>query len=287
MPIIKKTGLLLWLTLSYGLILAFPVKDTAIVDYSSVKQCISQKVAQYGADNVLIVFDIDNTILTSHIDLGGDIWYQWQTGELEPRPTREQKISDAYLYSGAIGLLYELGTMDLTDTLLPMYLHNWQQAGIQLIALTSRSPHYRHAAERELDKFAIDFSQSPLKDIEGNKPVYIYKLKRDMSYLNGIMMTTGMHKGEMLSHLLGRTGRSFKAIIFVDDSRKNIEAVKQTFGHIPELDLSLFHYQKVIADRKKKNGGPILTEDQVEKMAKDWELLEQTLNTIFTGRQVQ
>ncbi|MCV6038257.1 DUF2608 domain-containing protein, partial [Escherichia coli] len=29
-----------------------------------------------------MVFDIDNTLLTSGTRIGGDIWYQWQTDKL-------------------------------------------------------------------------------------------------------------------------------------------------------------------------------------------------------------
>ena len=176
--------------------------------------------------------------------------------------------------------------MDLTDAMIPGYIKKWQEEKITVFALTSRSPDYRSATERELLRNGIDLSKSPLKTIEGTTPFYEYELDRPMSYQDGIMMTTGMDKGKMLSHILGRTGLSFKAIMFVDDSEKNIDAVREEFIEDKDIDLSLFRYDKVITDRKLANGGVILTKEQAEKMTQDWNLLNNTINSIFTGRYV-
>ena len=50
-------------------------------------------------------------------------------------------------------------------------------------------------------------------------------------------MTTGMDKGEMLEHILKTTKRSFKSIVFVDDSEKNILAVKNNYEKFSEIDV--------------------------------------------------
>ena len=278
---------LLIIILSAGLLEAQTVKDTTISDFKEVNKLVIQKNELYGIPDVLVILDIDNTLLTSHIDLGGDIWYQWQREELEDiKPTEEQKIKNCF-YEDAIGLLYELKTMELTDSLIPTYINKWQNTGIPVFALTSRSPKYRTATERELLKREIDFSLSPLKTIEGSTPLYQYKLEREMSYQNGIMMTSGMNKGEMIAHILGRTGRSFKAIIFVDDSEKNVKNVKQKYEDDSNIDFTILHFDKIIKERKNANGGVILTDEQAKKMATDWNELNETLNRIFPGRNIK
>jgi len=284
-----RTKFLLFLLASLFItsLLNAQVIDITTVSFEEVDKLVSQKNKQYGISEVLVILDIDNTILTSQEDLGGDIWYQWQRGELEDiKPTEEQKIKNCF-YEDVIGLLYELGTMELTDSLLPNYISNWQSAGTPVFALTSRSPKYRTATERELIKRGIDFSLSPLKTIEGETPTYDYKLQRDMSYQNGIMMTTGMNKGEMIAHILGRTGRSFKAIIFVDDSEKNVKNVRLEYQDNPDIDFTIFHYDKIVRDRIIANGGVIVTPKQAKKMAKDWNELNDTLNCIFPGRNIK
>jgi hypothetical protein len=276
--------LLFILSLGINNLYSQSLKDTSVVDFKTIDKTVHDKINQYGAENVLVVVDIDNTILTGDTDLGSDIWYQWQNGELDVKPAPDQKLTKDCLYNEAIGLLYELGTMSPTDTSLPDYIRNWQSGGVTLFALTSRSPKYRAATERELKRNGIDLSASELKTIDGSELFLNYSLGRDLSYYNGIMMTTGMNKGEMLSHILGRSGRSFKALIFIDDTRKNIDAVKNKYLNNSNIDMVLFHYTKIISDWLKTNQNVILTPEQAEKMDQDWDELIRMLNTIFPER---
>lgn len=263
------------------------LKNSTIFSFKDVNNLVTQKTKQYGVENVLVIVDIDNTLLTSNVDLGGDIWYNWQRGKIKDAiPTKKQKIENCF-YEDVIGLLYELGTMKLTDSLIPQYLNNWQNKGTTVFALTSRSPRYRTATERELLKNGINLSKSPITQIDGSKAVYNYTLEREMSYRDGLMMTTGMNKGDMITHILGRTGRSYKAIIFVDDSEKNIKDVTTKFKNNTSIDFTVFYFNKIIRDRKIANGGVLITKKQANKMTSDWEKLSKTLNGIFPGRNIK
>ena len=88
--------------------------------FDEIAPVVANLNSLYGAENVLIVADIDNTLLTSATDLGGDIWYQWQRGKLAVKPTEQQKVS--CLFEDAISLLYELGPMNLTEQQVPALL---------------------------------------------------------------------------------------------------------------------------------------------------------------------
>jgi hypothetical protein len=272
------------LSVGFGNLFGQSLKDTVVVDYKFIDKTVNEKITEYGANNVLVVMDIDNTILTSDTDLGSDIWYQWQRGELDIKPTAEQKLPDACLFNEAIGLLYELGTMTLTDSLLPGYILEWQSDGVTLFALTSRSPNYRAATERELKRNNVDLTVSELNTADGSKLFFNYTLNRSLSYYNGIFMTSGMNKGEMLAYILGRSGRQFKAIIFIDDTRKNIDAVKTRYSSCNTFDIVLFQYNKIISERLRRNINVILTKAQADQMADEWDILVNTLNTIFPER---
>lgn len=242
---------------------------------------VEQWQKQYGTDQVLIVLDIDNTILTSSVDLGGDIWYQWQRGKLDIKPTDEQQVK--CLFKDSIGLLYELGTMNLTEQHLPKIISTWQEQGLSLMALTSRAPKYRAATERELYNKGIQLNWTALAPDGEPTPVYREKVGRELSYMQGIMMTSGLHKGEMLDWILKKTGRSFKAIVFVDDSEKNIKAVHETFQNQNTTNIQIFHYQRIESQRIEKYG-TVLTQKQADQMADDWELLNLMLNKLFPQR---
>lgn len=281
-----KTSLLLAFILLSGFSSTFgqSVKDTLVIDYNVIDRTVYEEISRYGADQVLVVMDIDNTILTSNTDLGSDFWYQWQTGELDLKPTPEQKLTKDCMYNEAIGLLYELCSMTLTDSLLPGYINGWQKSGVTVFALTSRSSKYRPATERELKRNNVDLSLSALNLVDGSILTFHYTLTRELSYVNGIFMTTGMNKGEMLAHITGRSGRTFKAIIFVDDSRKNIDAVKTRYSDCGTTDLVLFNYAKILTERLKHNNNEVFTPQQAEQMDQDWDLLVNTLRTVFPER---
>jgi hypothetical protein len=261
-----------------------PIQKKEISTFNTVISDVVRINEKYGPANVLIVLDIDNTLLTSSVDIGGDIWYQWQRGNLEVKPSEAQKVK--CLFEDSIGLLYELGTMNLTEEMLPTVLSDWQSAGNTLMALTSRAPKYRAATERELHNKGFDFNITALAPVGKKTPVYREMADRELSYMNGIMMTSGMNKGEMLSYLLEKTNRNFAAIVFVDDSKKNIDNVYNKYVGRKDIDVKLYHYLKVERDREAKYGS-ILTEEKAEKMASDWNNLNQTLNSIFPKRNRQ
>ena len=257
------------------------VKVQATDNFADVDLLVAQKIQQYSNKQVLVVVDIDNTLLTTAGDLGGDIWYQWQRGELDIKPTAQQTVS--CLFEDNIALLYELAPMVVTETGVPTYVRDWQQQGLTVFALTSRSPKVRAATERELARAGIDFSQSALSAQGKPVPLLREKLSREMSYMQGVMMTSGMNKGEMLGYLLDNTQRQFDAIIFVDDSEKNVHNLYNYFTAKSNLDMTIFHYTRIENHRKAAHGG-VLTQNQAEKMAEQWQQLSATLQQIFPAR---
>lgn len=279
--IISLVGMLLTSYLAFGQ----QIEESTVLSFKKVDQTINEKIAQYGADEVLVVLDIDNTILTSDTDLGSDVWYRWQRGKLDVKPTANQKLTDACLFNEAIALLYELGTMSLTDTALPELINAWQKSGVTLIALTSRSPMCRPATERELDKNGVDLSISALNSL-GGKPMNFSSTfnNRDISYADGVYMTSGLNKGEMLSQITNKAGQDFKSIVFVDDTKENVENVQGKYVLDESIDLALFYYTKIISERLKTNSNQVLTQEQANAMAKDWNELTKKLEAIFPGR---
>jgi hypothetical protein len=279
--------IIVFLALCVVLISAIEISNVHVkqtTKFEEVNELVLQKVKQYGESEVIVVLDIDNTILTSEIDLGGDIWYQWQREKLDVKPDSNQIVD--CLFEDAIGLLYELGTMKLTEEQVSDYIKNWQNSSITVFALTSRDPRYRTPTERELTKQKIDFSVTGLRPEGKDLPILRYNLDRELSYMKGIMMTTGMDKGKMLEHILEKTKRSFKSIVFVDDSEKNVLAVKNNYEKFSEIDVTILHYTKIEDDRENEFG-TVLTRDQADKMAREWDAINSVLKVICPGRDLK
>lgn len=259
------------------------VKIIETTRFHDVAELAKQKISTYSSQNVLIVVDIDNTLLTSTSDLGGDIWYQWQREQLSVKPTVEQKVK--CLFEDSIALLYELAPMQLTEDDLPAQIQQWQKQGITLFALTSRSPTSRSATMRELTRAGMDMSQTALR-AKGQEALMLQeKLPRNMTYIQGVMMTSGMDKGKMLSYILDKTQRHFDAILFVDDSQKNVDNLYAEFSTKTNIDMTIFHYTKVEEDRLKAQGS-ILTQEQANQMAQQWLELNHVLNNIYPARDI-
>ncbi|WP_339719469.1 DUF2608 domain-containing protein [uncultured Paraglaciecola sp.] len=250
----------------------------AMADVVSATSTLSQK---YGEEQVLIVMDIDNTILTSTTDLGSDVWYQWQRGKFDVKPTGSQKV--ACLFEDSIGLLYELAPMILTEDNLDQTITNWQLSGHTVMALTSRAPKYRAATERELARNQVDLTSNALVPVGQEAFMFREKIGREVSYMQGVMMTSGMNKGDMLQHILEKTAREFAAIVFVDDSQKNIDDMYNTYQNVKNVDMRIFHYTH-IEEAREKQFGEVLTQQQADVMAQQWQQLNATLGQIFPAR---
>jgi len=260
-----------------------PIKKQEIISFNTVVEDVNKLNAKYGTTNVLIVVDIDNTLLTNSVDIGGDIWYQWQRGKLDIKPTEDQQV--ACLFEDSIGLLYELSPMNLTENSLPSIIEQWQSNQNTILALTSRTPVYRAATERELTRNGMNLELSALSPRGQSAPVYRETFGRELSYMKGIMMTSGMNKGEMIDYILEKTDREFDAIVFVDDSEKNIVNVYERFKDRSNIDTNIYHYVN-IEHKREAEFGSVLTAVQATKMANDWVELNNTLNTVFPQRDI-
>lgn len=252
-----------------------------IDSYADIVAMTTKLSQQYGVDKVLIVMDIDNTILTSTTDLGSDVWYQWQIGKLEIKPSTSQKVT--CLFEDSIGLLYELAPMKLTEDHLNKTIDNWQTAGHTVIALTSRAPKFRPATERELARNQVDFSSSALVPVGQDSMLIREIVGREISYMQGVMMTSGLNKGDMLQYLLDKTQREFSAIVFVDDSQKNIDDIYKAYQNVKNVDMRIVHYTH-IEDEREKQFGQVLSQAQADIMAEQWKQLNSSLSQIFPAR---
>lgn len=280
--------------------------------FADVKKLVEAKQLEYGIDQVLLVFDIDNTLLTGTQDLGSDVWYQWQTGVFpELKPTGDDALKGRCLLN-AIGLLYELSPMIPTEPQVPDLLQDWAARGFTVMALTSRGPAYRAATERELGRATSTSGQSLLKTLSKSAlapigesaPVYRFKVnskgksrksanakatRREVSYMNGVMMTSGMHKGSMLEAILQKTNRHFNAIIFVDDTRKNVVRLQESFEKRDDVDMNVVYYQRIEEERKHHNEkvtgqAVVLSTLQAKAMAEQWKTLNRTLHELYPNR---
>ena len=220
----------------------------------------------------LIVFDIDNTLLAMKQSLGSDQWYNWKSDLIKKHNPR--------LFGSLLkwqGILFDHGSMRLTENGLDSKILSFQSRH-PVIGLTSRSPYYRVATERELANNRINLKKT---SIGGASPGKIRPKghKRLVSYENGVFMTSGLHKGEMLIYLLNRIygqNMPITQVIFVDDHLKNTKRVFESLRS-QGIEIISLRYSKEDSNVRKFHNSPQAKELADRKL----QYLHKTLLNLF------
>ncbi len=217
----------------------------------------------YGAEGVLLVFDIDNTLLASDQPLGSSQWYDWQDSLIKAGSSSPMRAAEDIGELLAIqGIIFTLGSMHLTQDTIPELIGQWQEEGHCCLAFTDREQYFNDATQRELREAGLDFSAAPppvnpqfcsvqmpytLDDI-GASGLSITEAAgfelgapREVRYERGVFMVAGQNKGAMLLILLAHCTRYFPAVIFVDDNSEYVESV---FTALTDrgIDITAFRY---------------------------------------------
>ncbi len=147
-----------------------------------------------------------------------------------------------------------------------------QDMGVAVISLTSRGPDYQLATFRELRRNNFSFSYSALGPDGGyEKPFIPVENGRLSLYEDGVFLTAGQHKGEMLLALLNKTGTRLPAVIvMVDDKQKNLDAVKETFS---ALNVPVHAWRYTAEDQAVSNFDPDTANAQ-------WKSIEDALRQV-------
>jgi hypothetical protein len=151
----------------------------------------------YGGDHVLVVLEIDNTLLTVK-----------QDSEC-PESALEPAQADA-----------------------AQQVRRMQDAGLKVIVMTSRGPGCRMQTLRELSRNDFSFRASAWPPQSGYPEPFLPEGGvRPVTYQDGVFLTAGQDKGLMLKALLEKTSNSVPAlIVMVDQKQDNLNAVMKEFS---------------------------------------------------------
>ena len=274
---ILKMSLFLWFLLFNTQAKLIEHRETT--SFKEILKKANDVIAEQGLkqDEILFVFDIDNTTMAMTQDLGSDQWYSWQEKVISTDP--KQSMAVASDISGLLDIqtkLFILFPMRPTEPDLAQTIKGFQSKGKTLL-LTSRGYSNRNATERELEKNDLHFHKlnSLLKGSRGFAgkyyPYELDKLEsyglessdaalvknspaRLSSYVDGLFMTAGQHKGVMLKTLLHKLGAKPKVIFFTDDHKKHTDGMGKAFETRDEK-VYTFHYNGELEKVKAFNQG--------------------------------
>lgn len=265
-----------WNAVTLLVLLAAPLASASALretsDFAEVAAVVGEYADKFGAENVLLVCDLDNTLLAMEQELGSDQWFQWQSHLLATEPKSPQLTAPDF--PGLLrvqGMLFDVQPMRPTQPDLPLLLGRIQGMGASTIVLTARGHDFRGATEFELRRHGFDFSSNAIElshaaDGEGASSTEVFlPYRRDaleeagitedeflrwrlkerpdaVSYGRGVFMVAGQHKGAMLAALLKRASQSFRAIVYVDQDLQ----IRRVFDAMFQRDyqVTVFDYQR-------------------------------------------
>ncbi len=209
-----------------------PVADQNVLaeteDLAMVTDEALQLAGLFSPQRVLVVYDIDNTLLAMEQGLGSDQWYYWQKALSEQDPCSPLLVGDRFKAQGA---LYFASAMRPTQADAAWQVRRLQDAGLTVIAVTSRGPEFSLQTFRELRRNGISFWPSALPPARGFPDLFMPEGgSRDTLYQDGVYLTAGQHKGDMLKALLKKTGAPAPAVVVLaDDKAENLQAMMEAF----------------------------------------------------------
>jgi uncharacterized protein DUF2608 len=274
--------------------LASDVRETD--DFADVAKMVEQLADEFGPEHVLLVLDIDNTIMAMNHELGSDQWFEWQKYLLDNQPNSKYLVAKDFAgLLEAQGVLYNLAKMHPPQKDLPAIIGRVQGMGVHTLLLTSRGPEFRVATERELRGNGYDFARTelPVHDLPGGdylpydlddlesdgltkRDADAFKLgePRRVSYANGLFMTAGQPKGAMMITMLKYANPDIQAVVYVDD---NIRHVAYVFAAVAGRgkEITAYHYT-----REDNNVNRFQYGDK-DDVAHRWKKLSHTLEEVF------
>ncbi len=240
-----------------------------VTDDLSVPVQAALQARQQGK-RVLVVFDIDDTLLTMPQDLGSDAWFN-------RRAAATGGSADAFDHLLAEQrLLFQGGRMRTTQDETAALVSRLQQAGIDVYALTARGYDMRDLAEASLESAGIHLAAAPEcgpplcsrrgrihdADIRRAARTSLIELDnpernfRPVSVSDGMMLVAGQDKGVFLQLLMASLpGPRYSAVYFIDDSERNVSDVLRQ-ARSSGLPVHVYHYTRMHARAEALDSDP-------------------------------
>ena len=258
--------------------------------FKDVEKKVLEILKNNKPSDILVVLDIDNTILKMPQPLGSDQWFVHHADLMKNSACRPLCLTTDFNELLKIqGKLYFLSGMVPPEPEIPSILKKIQNEKVPFLVLTSRGSDFYSTTLRELERNQYSFGQNALgssiggtfipftqenyKDFKLSEDDWnLLKLKeaRPVLYQNGVFMTSGMHKGVMLKYILNKFNQSYKYIVFVDDHEKHTNNMQVIMKDLTSM--ITFRYGQVDNEVQSfKN----LKEKEHINLNKQWEKIDQ------------
>jgi hypothetical protein len=197
----------------------FVVVPALVFGRASLQECATiAGVVPYITEDTLVVFDIDDTLLHTRQMFGSSVWFDTTFQRTATAEARQEliELSEAILTVTDVEPMEEITSQEVTKL---------QHMHVPVMAMTSRSGNIRTVTTRQLHSLGIDFLHSAPTSV-------LFSLQNvpGSTFSQGILFTSGGHKGVALKEFLRQIQQFPKKIIYVNDRPAPLEEVASVLG---------------------------------------------------------
>ncbi len=178
-----------------------------------------EAVKQSSHRNVLVITDLDNTVLRPTTQLGSEAWEDHGIEDLQRKGISKH---DAEIIENILWIAVQPRLkMVPVDPSIPGAIKELQQNKIPVLALTARFPAEVELTNKQLESLGIDLSV----------PWRSFKtpwLVAHSAFSDGVLYTSGFNKkSDVLFRFLDLHGLKPDYIIFIDNKMKHVQDISQ------------------------------------------------------------
>ncbi|KTC85287.1 DUF2608 domain-containing protein [Legionella cincinnatiensis] len=235
--------------------------------------------------STLMVFDLDDTLITMTQPLGSVGWWDWQS-ELQKTGKDSDKLftTDYQQLVRIQNILFQLIKMEVTDQYVLPFIKNATDQGASIMGLTARGKEHLSATMMQLkdNNFMMGdkllFQEKGLKfknnktSLAGN--LHCPQFSKEVIYQRGIMFLDGEDKGQALLCVLSKIKTEIKTIIFVDDAKRNNLSMNKAFADRNDVLVLNVLYTKENAKELEIQNNPFLQ----QQIFKQWNQIKNQIN---------
>ena len=215
-----------------------------------------EHVFSYHQDDILYVFDLDNTLIEAQQHLGSDQWFSHQINHLmESQGWSRSEAFDKFfpLYHQVLNKT----AVRLVDASMTGLLSQMKEKNTPMIGLTKRNPKLSSRTFEQISSLQIDFSSTcPVKED------FVIEELGGTLLKNGILFVgQGIEKGPALMAYLKKLKKMPGRIVAIDDRLNHIESIASAVESLG-IDYVGIRYGKT--DEKVKSFNPKIAAMQLE-----------------------
>ncbi len=221
---IKKVILVLGLLgiMAVGCVVAWRRPSSRIINVSSMAQVrdiiFSDALNRGSVTDVLILFDIDNTLIEPTTDIASDQWFDACVRYCQAKGLAFQEAIE-HVRPLWIRLLYRV-IMQPVEAQGAQLVRELISARVPVIAVTARQLSLAALTMRQLHGVGIMFDSSVL----AGQTIALNDGSSRMRFEHGILFCWGNDKGVAVSQLLDRLGFNPRMIVFIDDKESHLRS---------------------------------------------------------------